>query len=558
MGGIRLGGYPAKRCPRAVHNTFAPGTPSPEPVSAETQRLFDGGLDFEAEVTDVLRTALGDRATILAQADPPAWDQLVEDTVAAMGRGDEVIVNGRLPAVGQRLGAPDVLVRVGPADAPTYLPVDIKHHHTTASATRNAVLSYSALDSPADRRIDPDRSSRGGHRRDDTMQLAHYTRMLQDLGYHPGEEHLIGGIIGTDPYDDLTSYSHGITWYDLSEATERTYSASADGHRKDRSALERYDHEFAFRLDVADAASRGEELVRPIGTDECFTCVWADYCAEIAGPEDASFALTHGRLRMREWNALAARGVRTIDELASLPITSELLEDFATNAPSRRGQAGAETALRAAVERARMIRDDIAIEPLGRWPVVPTADIEVDFDIEWGTDQRIYQWGLRIRDGQDERSARYEPVISFEPLDAAAEEALAEALADRLEALIANADRRGLSLTVFHWSHPETSMTRRFDRVAQLLEGRTFDLCAWMKANFRVRESFSIKNVAPIFGFEWGVEDAGGFSSMEKIALARTSGPDSDAARAWCLEYNEADVAAQAAIRDALWRLRVA
>lgn len=125
-------------------------------------------------------------------------------------------------------------------------------------------------------------------------------------------------------------------------------------------------------------------------------------------------------------------------------------------------------------------------------------------------------------------------------------------VADRLEALISDAERRGLSLRVFHWAHPEISKTRRFEHVAQLLEGRTFDLCGWMRANFRVRESFSIKNVAPIFGFAWGVDDAGGFSSMEKIAIARTAGAGSDAARAWCLEYNESDVAAQAAIRDGL------
>ena len=48
------------------------------------------------------------------------------------------------------------------------------------------------------------------------------------------------------------------------------------------------------------------------------------------------------------------------------------------------------------------------------------------------------------------------------------------------------------------------------------------------------------------------VEDAGGAQSQVKIDLARTHGPETDAAREWLTRYNESDVAAQAAIRDGL------
>ncbi|YAL83338.1 hypothetical protein ACMYYO_00625 [Dermacoccaceae bacterium W4C1] len=48
------------------------------------------------------------------------------------------------------------------------------------------------------------------------------------------------------------------------------------------------------------------------------------------------------------------------------------------------------------------------------------------------------------------------------------------------------------------------------------------------------------------------MEDAGGFASMDKIEQARGSGDEAAAARTWCLDYNESDVAAQAAIRDGL------
>jgi len=55
-----------------------------------------------------------------------------------------------------------------------------------------------------------------------------------------------------------------------------------------------------------------------------------------------------------------------------------------------------------------------------------------------------------------------------------------------------------------------------------------------------------------MFGFEWDVDDPGGFGSMDKIDQARRPGPVGTAAREWCLAYNESDVAAQAAIRDGI------
>ena len=39
---------------------------------------------------------------------------------------------------------------------------------------------------------------------------------------------------------------------------------------------------------------------------------------------------------------------------------------------------------------------------------------------------------------------------------------------------------------------------------------------------------------------------------MSKIEIARGTGADARDARQWCLDYNESDVAAQAAIRDGI------
>ena len=128
-------------------------------------------------------------------------------------------------------------------------------------------------------------------------------------------------------------------------------------------------------------------------------------------------------------------------------------------------------------------------------------------------------------------------------------------MADRLTRLRADADRDGKSLKVFHWSPVELTQSARFPRVAAALSGVSVDLMAWFNREFFARGSSSIKAVAPLLGFDWGTEDAGGLTSQLRIEEARGTGPAAEAARAWCLRYNEDDVAAQAAIRDGLRRL---
>jgi len=200
-----------------------------------------------------------------------------------------------------------------------------------------------------------------------------------------------------------------------------------------------------------------------------------------------------------------------------------------------------------------MVRDGRNLERETTGPIaVPRADVEIDFDIEWDRDGHIYQWGIRVRDGQDDATSRYDPVISFDALDPAAHEALAAEFTAHLAAVLAGADATGRSVAIFHWTAAETSRARAFPELDALLNGRTVDLYEWVRVNFRVRGTYSIKNVAPMFGFEWGVDDPGGFGSMDKIEQARNAGSDGGPAREWCLAYNESDVAAQAAIRDGL------
>ena len=86
------------------------------------------------------------------------------------------------------------------------------------------------------------------------MQLAHYTRMLQACGRHPGDELLLGAIVGTSEvaFTPDAPATWVLAWHNLAEPVVYTYSRSR-GKTK-RSLLERYDHEHAFRVKVAHRA----------------------------------------------------------------------------------------------------------------------------------------------------------------------------------------------------------------------------------------------------------------------------------------------------------------
>ena len=312
--------------------------------------------------------------------------------------------------------------------------------------------------------------------------------------------------------------------------------------------MERYDHEFAFRLQVAQAARAGDELVRPFHVTEFASCVWQEYCRHASGPDDASFAIRTGLPTAQQWRYLYDLGLTTVTALA---VAGD--EPPAAWSP-RDAQPGgsAEQKYRALVRRARMVLSGVAFEPLDDWRQVPSADVEVDFDIEWDLEGRVYLWGLRVRQGQDESTAVFDPVVSYEPLDDEGAADLAQEFATKLGRVISEAEAAGRSVRVYHWTHAERSRTSKYPAVHALLERYAVDLHAWYAKHFFARDGSSIKVVAPIFGFGWAVDDAGGVESQVQIELARAGGEAAAAATEWLSRYNESDVAAQAAIRDGL------
>ncbi|GJF09342.1 recombinase RecB [Mycolicibacterium cyprinidarum] len=562
-GPILLGGYAAKQCPVRVQNDFLPlvSTLKWEP-SPEDQARLDAGITFEAKVFNDLVAIHPGAAVVDARL---RKTDAIARTVHAMDTGTSLILGGWLPddLEGGRTGKPDILIKVDGG----YLPADVKNHLTVKpSKVKDSLVS--SLNSPGQPREIPGWSATG-HYYEDGLQLAHYTRLLQASGHHPGPNRLWAAVLGTSRIELAPGQAAELVfiWHDLNEPVRVTFSRSRGKAR--RTLLERYDHEHDFRVKVARTARRivgasddPQPLVDPIGQGECHRCPYEQWCAEQMGPDDPSTAISVGGLSTREWLTLRQMGVGTTTALSTVDTEDPLfLDDYAAEV-SHLTREQARKRLIGAVIRAQMICDGIEIARTGEGPAeVPAADVEIDVDVEWGIDDRVYMWGARVRIGGDESTARYVTnFVDWEPLEAARERELAARFAAWLRAQRDTAGAAGHRLTVFHWSHPERSRLISIlglAEVADLVDPETgvfLDLEKAFKENFLSLHGSSIKKVAPIFGFAWRVDDPGGAISQTYLSAVH-AGADSDevaAAKEWLLSYNEDDNAAMAAIRDGM------
>jgi len=255
-------------------------------------------------------------------------------------------------------------------------------------------------------------------------------------------------------------------------------------------------------------------------------------------------------------------GVGTTAALSAVDTEDPLFLDDYVAEVSHLTREQARKRLLGAIERAGMICDGIEIARTGEGPAtVPLADVEIDVDIEWDIDNRVYMWGARVRRRGDDSTAEYVTTyVEWEPLDAMRERELAARFAGWLRAQRDAAEAVGQTLKVFHWSHPERSRlisVLGLAEVADLVNPETgvfMDLEKIFKANFLSLHGSSIKKVAPIFGFAWRVNDPGGAISQTYLSTvhAHTDPREVAAAKKWLLSYNEDDNAAMAAIRDGM------
>ncbi|WP_071288800.1 ribonuclease H-like domain-containing protein [Mycolicibacterium llatzerense] len=539
---VLLSGYAAKQCAYRVHNDWSP---SVEKLvwrpSQEAQARLDAGIAFEAEVFAQLRADNPDAAVIDQDLKKSA---AIAATVAAMAAHAPLILGGWLPddEIGGRTGRPDILVHAGRG---RYLPADVKGHLTVADSP-NLSVEISTFAEPGQRVTVSGLKPRADRRSTGGLQLAHYTRMLQAIDRHPGE--LVGAIVGTSV---VAGHDHAVfLWHNLAEPTEVTYSRS-DG-KKARSLLERYDHEHAFRVTIArHAQTQPLPLIRPIAQEECATCPYEDHCAALLSDrDDASAAITTGRLDIREWNALRGLGITTTTELAALDTGDD--EFISTYLAEVNHRTKTLPRLNDAVRRAQMVRDGVALLRHTERPV-PVADIEVDFDMESDVNGRVYMWGARVRRGSEESTAVYHPEFTvWEPIDEDGERELADRFVSWMRGICDQGRIAGLNVRFFHWAPVERTKLRSIlgaDRFADLQPLIT-DLRPVFMAQFFSLHGNGLKAVANAFGFSWSVDDPGGAVSQVHLQAVHNTGDET--AKRWLLNYNRDDCAATAAVRDGM------
>lgn len=530
---VLLGGYAAKSCARKTHNEYdrTLTRPPQPPTPPDLQRLFDLGnahelavfatwIALDVDVVDLSATDLGKAAHIAA-------------TIEAMNVGHAVILGGWLPddLIGGRTGKPDVLLRS--QDGVGYYPADVKAHFVLDSKGAGGLVS--SLSQPLTMTLSESHQLR--HREEDLLQLAHYRRMLEACGRATSDE--LGAIIGNDPEPYLA-------WYDLTEPRFRTFSRSQGATK--RSALERYDHEQAFRVAVAHVAQQRvgtpddpAALVSPIGQEECLRCVWAPVCVDTLPAGDLSREL-RGTLAVREYLALRAQGIETLDQLADADLEELLDSPYAEETAD---QVRRRRRLYQAHMSAQLARDGVVLrlKPDAGFDV-PQARVEIDLDMECTRSNLVYLWGVLVtRDG----ASSYHPFADPDVGDADSELELARRCFDWIRDTHPDA-------TVYHYAHVEKSHARRIlGDGGNEYDGTSADVGSWVdllpptRACLDSRAGLGLKVVATEgAGVHWRDDDPGGLNSQEWLDQARAGD-----AGAWqrILDYNEDDVRATLAVR---------
>ncbi len=583
------GGYVAKQCPvRAQNDTIQPATPvPPDPFM---QRLFANGNAFEAEIlAELVASQAG--AVVITQhgADAEAA------TLAAMQRGAPLILGGRLPSddVGRRVGRPDLLVAAADRG---YRAVDVKWHQNLEPANGKAselpglCSSLASLGREA-AVVDDDYAAK--RKEEDVLQLAHYQRMLEALDMHANDGRW-GAIIGTE---------RRVVWYDLDAPIWRTPSSTQK--TKLRSTMERYDFEFDFRLDVVAVAEQHKSdssvalLTVPVKIGECDSCPWWDYCRPQLEKPPGDVSLLP-RIGWSQWKIHRDHGVTNRAELAALdPCTARLvaggidvaaLMDAGSDVDladlvSAKGlevldSEGIATTsdLQALHARTASYSDvglgalpthiDLARAALGHSPVyrkrgvslmaVLRADVEVDVDME-NTELGCYLWGsyLTDRSKADVAETGYRAFATWEPLTPETEAENSLRFWRWLMDIRQRCHDAGLTFAAYCYNAgAENTYLRRLaiadaavaeDIEAFIASDEWVDILKQWDSQLITGGSSSLKQVAPLVGFRWHVDDAGGGESMLKHDLAVDG---DDAARDWLLTYNRGDVEATLAVRD--------
>lgn len=460
-----------------------------------------------------------------------------------------------------RASRPDLIIRVGQRSdgGPAWAPVDIKSHKAvTTNLSNNVFISTLSL-------LDPKSGSpmKGRLNKEDLHQLAHYTRHFQAIGIDSDD--LWVGIIGR-------------------EVSECVWSRLGDvvlGQGKNPpSFLSTHDQQFSKAFEVIDLSKVENEDpnqksgIIPIlssGKMGCTACMFKSTCLK----EMQSFDNGNGHVTL-------LAGV-TPDYVSNYFPEARSIKELLDAAPNN------DQILTAQV-RARVWKTKIPelLDPAKEFKL-PVADIEIDIDLEnsmealresdidepMGVD-RLYLYGFGIHDrtkNADWRTAVIETYFDYSNTEEGEFEVLSK-MWNRLQEEILKAESAGRSIKIFHYSPHEFTWWKRF---ASRYQGKggvpTETQLELFKTNYLVdlfpiarmisfpTMSYSIKDLAPLAGFEWAVDKAGGANSLLKFRTA-TDPSASDESRAeaiaWLDSYNRDDVRATFAVRNYIRNLNLA
>ena len=584
---ILLDAYAARNCVVKTQNEYDGSLPDDMVAlrghSESLQEIFIGSDAYDKEILDYIAKAKSD-VLDLREVRGYACDFRRDLTTEAIAAGTEVIINPTLQfdETGHRRGNPDLLIRGEDNNGkPGYRPVQCKRSQVLHSHTNSPRL-VSTLGEPSRNFIKVlSGASVRQNREDDLIQLAHYWRLLQANGWQAGGTPL-GGIIGKDRLSTLVTAEDAwyqrdddpfserfIAWCDLTFPKFRTFSRSAEEGFTHRNALDRYDHEFKFRIQVATTAtlhtgspSDPELLVRPIVNRECSTCQWWRVCLPKLDNDDLSLRISSARLDVREISVLRSLGISTVADLAEVDLEQLLVKYL----PEVTHRDYAETRIRRTAHRAALMANDIALERTNEDPIVcPRSSYEIDFDVETSSAGRVYLWGFLVSDRTSQEPSRYVAFSRFQELDSESEHELAVEALTWLSGQFAEHP----DALVYHYSEYELRNMRRIIQptdsrdvlaVIEQIGTKFVDLFQYIRQNFFGADGLGLKIVASAGpGFFWRDEDPSGLNSLAWFSDA-VSDPD-PVVRAESsqrvLDYNEDDCRATAALREWLTDARL-
>lgn len=606
-----LGGYDAKSCPEKVRKSHDPAYAGIElePPTSGAQQRMEAGVLRETEVGELWLDALGSRkfAAIPACDRSDASKKRREAATLELMRNPgnvQVIWNARLPQQygSHRTGEPDALVRGRARNgSPTWYPVDVKDHRSLEGTSKARPVEVTALATPGRDKVTSTTLGVGVPQRSDALQLAHYYRMLEELGFAPATP--TGGIIGREGL---------IVWHDL---TAELYNHETLGKTD---AMSYYDHEFANRVKIANAAFDGVALTGPEWKSECTDCPFRIVCKDELKLDLDHITLLPG-ITPKRAKAHYEQGVTRVDDLARLDWKTARLVDLSIDVPAVIAAASAADAstpvaeiakipvavseslgLTNAGDLAKLDLKTAAYAGSGVWnlsgsidqarvtkigkvhlqrdvdfvEIVPTT-IEQDVDIE-DCDGFVYLIGVRTvgrkKVGEDWKlRSEYNAFVDW----SGTPEGEAKVFADFWAHIVSwreKAQANKWGYRAYHYTKHEDAafvgLAERHagapgvptvDEVRAFLESKEWnDLYPIMsKQLIWPTESVTLKDIAKWVRFSWRDSDPGGGNSIAwyKEAMSSESETVRIENRDRLLKYNADDCQAQAKIRDWLHSL---